>query len=298
MLYIKKTIRRTLQYLSRVGLLYWIPDKIYLKIIFRLKLGKSLNLSNPKTFNEKLQWLKLHNRKHEYTKMVDKFEVRQYIAEKIGDEYLIPLLGVWDSPYDIDFDSLPNQFVLKCTHDSGGLVICRDKKTLDVKTACSKLNTALKNNGYGYGREWPYKNVKPRIVAEQYMVDESGYELKDYKFFCFNGTVKLIQVDFDRHTSHKRNIYNTSWDIQELQIRYPSDKNKNIPKPVQLEVIIELAEMLSHGIPHVRVDFYSVESHIYFGELTFYHGSGTEKFTPEEWDYTLGSWIDLSEVKK
>ena len=191
--------RRILLGLTSRGFLNFLPDETILKIKFKDRIGKELNLKKPKTFNEKLQWLKLYDRNPAYTKLVDKYEVRKHIAKTIGQEYLIPLLGVWDTFEDINFSKLPNQFVLKCTHDSGGLIICTDKNRLDIDAARKKINKCLKRNYYYPGREWPYKNVKPRIICEKYMVDESGTELKDYKFMCFNGEVKCIFVCLNRN---------------------------------------------------------------------------------------------------
>ena len=274
-----------------------LPDRLFLKIEFKLRTGSKLNIDNPKSFNEKLQWLKLYDRRPEYTMMVDKYEVRKYVAEKIGEEYLIPLLGVYDSFDEIDFSKLPDRFVLKCTHDSGSNVICRDKSKLDIGTTRAKLNKHLSRNYFWQGREWPYKNVKPRIVCEKYMVDESGIELKDYKIFCFDGEPKLIQVDFDRFRDHKRNIYDLDWNLVDLTIKYPRDPNKTIARPDKLDEMLDVARKLSAGIPHVRVDLYSIGDKIYFGELTFTHGAGYEPFYPESYNELFGSWLKLPNRK-
>jgi hypothetical protein len=274
-----------------------IPDSIYLRMLYKRRLGTKLNLKNPQTFNEKLQWLKLYDRKPEYTTMVDKYAVKKYVADKIGEQYIIPTLGVWDKFEDIDFDKLPNQFVLKCTHDSGGLAICKDKSEFDIKAARKKINKSLKRNYYYSGREWPYKNVPRRIIAEKYMTDESGVELKDYKVFNFDGEPKFIQVDYDRFVEHKRNLYSTDWKYIDAAIQYPTNKKNQINKPECLNEMLDLARKLSVGIPHVRTDFYIVNSKIYFGELTFYHGSGVEKFTPEEFGIEVGSWLKLPDKK-
>ena len=270
------------------------PDKLYLKIKFWVVTNKRLDFKNLQTFNEKTQWLKLYNRKSEYINMVDKYAVRSYIAEKIGEEYLIPVLGVWDNPDDIDFDILPQQFVLKCTHNSGlGMCICKDKQTLDVEKVKKDLRKGLKQDYFITSREWPYKYVKRRIVAEEYMADESGTELKDYKVFCFDGKVELIEVDFDRFKNHKRNLYTPNWEFIDAQIEFPNDKNKKIEKPQALEKMLEIASKLSKGMPHARVDFYSVREKIYIGEITLFHGSGMEKFTPEKLNIRLGELIKL-----
>jgi hypothetical protein len=274
-------------------ILRFMPDEIYLKLLYKHKTGKKLNLKNPHTFNEKLQWLKLHDRNPLYTTMVDKYEAKKYVANIIGDEYIIPTLGIWDNFDDIDFDKLPKQFVLKCTHDSGGLVICKDKSKLDVDAARKKINRCLKKNYYYHSREWPYKNVKPRIIAEKYMTDESGTELKDYKVFNFNGQPKFIQVDYGRFVEHKRNLYNTDWQYIDAAIKYPSDKTVSIKKPDSLDEMLEFSRRLSQGLPFLRTDFYSIEDKIYFGELTFYHGSGMEQFRPEQFGVDVGLWLKL-----
>lgn len=279
---------------ARLGKYDSMPDEEYLKRKFKVCIGKELDLEEPRTFNEKLQWLKLYDRKPEYTQMVDKYRAREYIAQTIGEEYLIPLLGAWDDPEDIDFDALPDQFVLKCNHNSGtGMCICKDKPKLDIEKVRKDLRKGLAQDYYLTGREWPYKNVPRKIIAEKFMVDESGVELKDYKVFCFDGEPKAIQVDFDRFTEHKRNVYSTQWELLEVGIEYPRDPSRIIEKPKKLEEMLRLAQKLSAGIPHVRVDFYIIEDKIYFGELTFYHGSGYERFVPEEWGHVFGGWIKL-----
>ncbi|MGO1469477.1 MAG: ATP-grasp fold amidoligase family protein [Tissierella sp.] len=273
-----------------------IPDKLYLKLQYRHHFNKKLNLKGPKNFNEKIQWLKLNDRKPEYVNYVDKYEVRKYIKDTIGDEYLIPLIGVYDSVEQIDWISLPDSFVLKCTHGSSSNIICKNKADLDIEAAKIMLNRWLSSNWFWYGREWPYKNVKPRIVCEKYMVDESNVELKDYKIFCFNGEPKLIQVDFNRFEHHQRNIYDINWDYIEASIKYPTNPDTIIKKPVKLDEMLEISKKLSAGIPHVRVDLYSIEESIYFGELTFHHGSGYEKIKPESLNNAMGEWIDLSNL--
>lgn len=270
-----------------------IPDPIYIKLLYRRRTGKTLNLKNPVTFNEKLQWLKLYNRKPEYSMMVDKYEVKKYVAKKIGEQYIIPTLGVWNHFDEIDFDMLPEQFVLKCTHDSGGLVIVKDKKKLDRDAARKKIEDSLSNDYYLRGREWPYKNVKPRIIAEKYMTDESEVELKDYKVFNFNGEAKFIQVDYGRFTNHKRNLYSIDWEYINAAIQYPSDQSVQINKPEKLDEMLMLARKLSASIPYVRTDFYSINDKIYFGEITFFAEAGFGKFTPEQFGVEIGSWIKL-----
>ena len=274
-----------------------LNDKPYLSLLYRFKLKKKMNWNDPQTFNEKLQWLKLYNRKPEYTKMVDKYEVKKYVADLIGEEYIIPTLGVWDRVEDIDFDTLPNQFVLKCTHDSGGLVICRDKSTLDIPEAIKKLKRSLKRNFYWYGREWPYKNVKPRIIAEKYMEDDRDKELRDYKFFCFDGKVKLLFIATERSNKNsetKFDFFDTEYNHLNIRNGHPNS-DKPVEKPQNFEKMKELSSVLSKGIPHVRVDFYEVNGKVKFGEMTFFHWSGLVPFEPEEWDHKIGSWIKLPE---
>jgi hypothetical protein len=271
-----------------------VPDKLYVQWLYFRKFKKRLNLENVQTYNEKIQWIKLYSRKSEYTMMADKYAVRGYIAKKIGSNYSITLVGgPWKSFDDIDFAKLPEQFVLKCTHDSGSVIICKDKSNFDINKARKSLTAALRWNYYIDGREWQYKNIPPRIIAEQYMEDADEHELRDYKFFCFNGVVNAIQVDFDRYINHKRNFYDVEWNYLDFSLRYPTNPKHEITKPEALEEMISLAEKLSHGIPHVRVDLYYANKNVYFGELTFTHGCGFERFTPPDWDKHFGSLIDL-----
>lgn len=274
-----------------------LDDEEYISRQFEYCHGCRPNLDNPRSFNEKLQWLKLHDRNPEYTQMVDKYEVKKFVADKIGEKYIIPTLGIYDSFDDINFDKLPNQFVLKCTHDSGSVVICKNKDEFDRIAVKNFLDNQLRFNYFWAGREWPYKNVRPRIIAEPYMVDESNVELKDYKIFNFDGKAKLIQVDYDRFVYHKRNLYTTNWEYVDAMIQYPTDPGRCIKRPKKLEDMIAISETLSKGIPHVRIDFYCIEEEIYFGELTFYHGGGGERFVPKELGYRMGDWIKYENVR-
>lgn len=269
-----------------------IPDEFYLKILFKVRLNRKLDLRNPKAFNDKLQWLKLYDRNPEYTKLVDKYEVRKYISNTIGEEYLIPLIGVYDTFDEINFDELPEKFVLKCTHDSGGVLICNNKNKLDISVQKKKFEYLLKRNYFYSKREWPYKNIKPRIICEKYMVDESGVELKDYKFFCFNGRPKALFVASDRGIDTRFDFYDMEFRHLPFSQHYKNGI-KEILKPKGFEDMKKLASHLSQGMPHVRVDFYDIDGKIYFGELTFYHFSGLEKFEPEKFDYLFGSWLKL-----
>lgn len=291
-----KNPQRIIAYLGAKGFFYWIEDENYIKLIFRGMYGRKLNLASPQTFNEKLQWLKLHDRKPEYTMMVDKYAVRKYIADTIGEEYLIPLLGVWDNPDDIDFDALPNQFVLKCNHNSGlGMCICKDKSKLDIDKIKAELRKGLQQDYYLTGREWPYKNVKRRIIAEKYMTTLGMDDLPDYKIHCFNGEPKFILYCSERFskTGTKEDFLDTNW--SKLPFKRPDLKcsDKILKKPSRLNEMLELAKILSRNIPFLRCDFYEIKGNVYFGELTFFPASGLEAFEPEEWDYKLGSWLKL-----
>lgn len=284
-------------YLGSLSLLNWLPDAVYLKGCFRAKMGYKLSLKNPQTFSEKIQWLKLYDRNPEYTQMVDKYAVREYIKKTIGEEYLIPLLGVWDSFDEIDFDELPNQFVLKTNHDSGTVVICKDKYTFDIEAARKKINKRINYNYYHLWREWPYKNVKPKIIAEQFMSSPGCDDLTDYKLMCFSGKVKCEFICTNRQSESGVNItvFDTAWNRLPFgRPNHPVDNN-TIPEPLHHHKMISLAEKIAKDLEcsFVRVDFYEVDGKLYFGEITFYPGAGMEEFTPREWDYTLGSWIEL-----
>lgn len=280
--------------LGAKGYLNWFPDKLYLKIVYRARMGKKLNLKDPQTFSEKLQWLKLYDRKPVYTKMVDKIEVKKIVADVIGEEYIIPTLGVWDRFEDIDFDKLPDQFVLKCSHDSGGLVIVRDKSTFDIEAARTKINYSLAKNYYWAGREWPYKDVKPRILAEQYMEDKATQELRDYKFFTFDGVPKALFIATQRGSKEETKFDFFDADFKHLPFTNGHPNADVTPtKPETFEEMKVLAAKLSQNIPQLRVDFYEVNGKAYFGELTFSHWSGMVSFEPEEWDKTFGDWVKL-----
>ena len=271
-----------------------VSDRLFLKLIFSLKTGYRLNLRTPRTFNEKLQWLKLNDRKKIYSTMVDKCEVKDYVAERIGSQYIIPTLGVYNSLEEIKFETLPKQFVMKCTHDSGSVIVCSDKSQLDIANVKHVINRGLKNDLYYFGREWPYKDLERRIIVEKYLVDDSLGELRDYKFFCFDGTVQFYKVDFDRFISHKANYYDINGNLMPFgEVVCPPDYEKKIEKPHCLKKMIELAQELSKGIPFLRVDFYEVNKQIYFGEMTFFPASGFGPFTEKEWDYKLGKLIKL-----
>ncbi len=271
-------------------------DRKFVEFMWKQKMDYPLNLDNPKTFNEKLQWLKLYDHRPEYTKMVDKYEVKDYVAKIIGEEHIIPTIGVWEKVEDINFEELPNQFVLKCTHDSGGLIICKDKSQLNIDEVKKKLQSSLNRNYYLQGREWPYMNVKPKIIAEKYMVDESGKELKDYKFFCFDGEPKFMKIDFNRYSDHHANYYTIKGDLLPFYENIcPRDTNAEIEFPSNITEMTNLAKKLSINKPFIRVDFYNINSNVYFGELTFYPASGFGIIKPHEWDSKIGEMLKLPE---
>lgn len=282
-------------YLSKLGFFNRLNDEKYLARKYRLVFDKKLDYDRPKTFNEKLQWLKLFDRRPEYTVMVDKYLARDYIAKTVGEQYLIPLLGVWDSPDEIDFDRLPDKFVLKCNHNSGlGMCICKNKSSLNIRKTKRELRRGLKQNYYLTGREWPYKNVPRKIIAEQFM-ENGDRGLTDYKIHCFNGKPELILVCADRFTETglTEDFFSPRW--EHLDICRPNIPNSSekIEKPEELGEMLELAEKLSKNIPFLRVDLYVIEHKIYFSELTFFPASGFEKFEPETMDETLGSLLKL-----
>ncbi len=272
-----------------------IPDKMHLSVRYKAVFGRRLNWQKPEAFTEKLQWLKLFDRKPIYTQLADKYLVRDYIKEKIGEEYLIPLLGVWDKPDDIDFKSLPEQFVLKCTHDSGSVIICKDKETFDCSAAIKRLNARLQRNLFWLNREWVYKDIKPRVIAEKYMEDTKTGELRDYKFFCFDGVPKMLFVATGRQSKESA----TAFDFFDMEYNWLDIRNGHPnasvhpEKPVTFEQMKVLASKLSKGFPEARIDFYEIDGKIYFGEITFFHNGGFVPFDPDSWDYEIGKWLKL-----
>lgn len=282
-----------------VKLMSLVSDKTYIKIKWKKWMDYELNLDNPRTFNEKLQWIKLYDHNPLYTELVDKCRVKQYVIEKIGSEYVIPLLGQWDNVDEIEWEKLPNQFVIKCSHDSGSMVLCKDKSKLDVEAAKKKLNGCLKRNYYWESREWPYKNVKPQIFAEAYMEDEHG-ELRDYKWFCFDGVPKAMFVASDRQKNGeetKFDFYDENFNHLPITNGHPNSSTF-IEKPKGFDIMKELASKLSKGLPEVRMDFYDVNGKVYFGEFTFFHWGGLMPFEPREWDLKFGDWIKLPNKHK
>ena len=278
------------------GLGYLIPDSLFLQCAYYSAFGKKLNLKKPLSFNEKLQWLKLYDRKPLYTVMVDKYAVKKYVSDIIGEKYIIPTLGVWNRFEDIEFSTLPDQFVLKCTHDSGGLVICKDKSMLNIEESKLKINGSLKRDYYLNGREWPYKNVARRIIAEKYICEVDGSVPKDYKIFCFNGQPEMTLVCSDRYSTHGmcEDFFDNNWIHIPMKRANHKNAKVQIKRPDCHKQMLYLAKKISCGIPFLRVDFYEVNGNVYFGEATFYPASGLEGFEPEDWDTKLGKKIRLS----
>lgn len=292
----RNKLHKLISWAGARGFFRWMPDEPYLRWMFWARMGTRLNLEDPQTFNEKLQWLKLYDRKPEYTVMVDKYLVRDYIAQTIGEEYLIPLLGVWDNPEEIDFDALPQQFVLKCNHNSGlGMCICKDKETLDIPKVKQELKKGLRQDYYLTGREWPYKNVPRKIICEKYMSDGNTAGLTDYKFYCFDGEVKMVMLATDRFVAGKTRFDYFDREFNHLPFTWGEPNSETLPpKPDEFGKMLKIAEILSKDIPHVRVDLYLSDYQIYFGELTFFDGSGFDEIEPVGWDYKIGSWLGLT----
>ena len=290
----KKLALILLEQLELVKRRFVDPEK-YIHKLFIRRVGHPLNLEDPQTYSEKLQWLKLYWHLPILTNLVDKYAVKQFVRERIGPEFLIPTIAVWDNPSDIDWDSLPNQFVLKCTHNCGGLVICKDKSRLDRRKAIRIIKKSFRHNYYYDGFEWPYKNVRPRILAEQYMEDEGTGDLRDYKFFCFEGEVKALYIATERNkpgTDVKFDFFDP--EFNHLPFKQGHENAALTPeKPALFEQMKQIASILSKGFPQVRVDLYEVNGHIYFGEMTFFHHGGWPKFDPETWDYIFGKWLSL-----
>lgn len=269
----------------------WWPDALWLKFIYRLKFHRRLNLKNPKTFNEKLNWEKIYDRNPLYTRLANKYKVKQYVREQIGDQYVVPCYGIWDCYDDIDFSKLPNQFVLKCTHDSGGMIICKDKSLFNKEEAKQKLERTFSNNFYWWTREWVYKNIKPQILADMFLDDHNGNVLRDYKFWCFNGVPIYMYC-----TIKAEDIYENFYDMNFTPVLIDHGFRRAKPefsKPECFELMKTLAGKLSQGIPFVRVDFFQVDGNVYFGEFTFYDWGGLRPFKDYNQDLELGKLIKL-----
>lgn len=281
-------------YLSRIGLFNSFSDEWYLKKLFYVCFGKKLDLQNPLTFNEKMQWLKLYDRKPIYNIMADKYAVKKYVVDRIGAQYVIPSIdGPWKSFSEINFEKLPNEFVLKTNHDSGGVVVCRDKKDLDKQKADNLLSKHLKRNYYYKSREWPYKDVEPCIFAEEYVKDGNKAHLPVYKFLCFNGEPRIIQtIQNDKQPNESIDYFDTEWNFLKLKQDFPNSREP-FERPERLQEMCEIARKLSEGHAFLRVDLYVINGEIKFSEFTFYSDAGLSRFEPESWDYTLGGWINL-----
>lgn len=278
-------------------LLFFIPDKLYIELKYRYKVGKRLDWNSIRTFNEKIQWLKIHDRKTEYTKMVDKVSAKKYAEKIIGSKYIIPTIGVWDNCNDISLDALPDKFVIKTSHDSGGVFICKNKSRINWKRIKKEINRRLRQNYYFYGREWPYKNIPRKVIVEELLeskINLDSERINDYKFMTFNGTVKCIFVCTERDSNNglKVTFFDRQWNELPFERHYRRSDVK-IGKPESLQEMISVAERLAEGIPFARIDLYEVDGHVYFGEITLYPGSGFEEFKPDEWDEIMGKWLEL-----
>ena len=274
---------------------YFISDKNMINKSFKRRLGREVNLKNPKKYNDKLQWLKLYWHDPLATQCADKYEVRSFIKETIGEEYLNDLLGIYESVNEIDLDKLPKSFVLKGTHGSGYNIICKDKDKMDWDKEFKKMRRWLRNNYYWQNREWVYKDIKPRIICEKFIEQDEDTELRDYRFFCFNGTPKFISVDLSitEKSRTRRNLYDLEWNLMDGEISYPKELIKEIPKPSQFEEMLNLSKKISQHFPHVRVDFYQIKDKVIFGEITFFHQSGMGIFNPPEFEEEVGSYLNL-----
>lgn len=276
-----------------------LSDKKYIELNYEYTFGRKINLEHPKEYNEKLNWLKLYDRQEKYTNMVDKYAVKNIVGEKIGNEYIIPTIGVWDRFEDIDFTVLPNSFVIKTTHDSGGVVIVKDKEKIDLNEVKKKINKSLKRDYYRLWREWPYKNVKRRIIVEEYLEDNNDKELRDYKFFCFDGKPFIMFIAGNR----QKNDEDTYFDFYDMNGTHLNIKNGHPNSRVQphlpknFKKMKELATIISKGIPQVRIDFYEVNGKVYFGEITLFHFAGFVDFEPQKWNNILGNKINLEDIK-
>lgn len=291
--YVRHPFNFVFLYMAGHGKLNWMSDKSYLKKMYKIRMGKRLDLMHPVTLNEKLQWIKLYDRKPEYSLMVDKAEVKQVVSKLIGERYVIKSLGVWDSFEEIDFDSLPNQFVLKTTHDSGGVVVCRDKALFNKDAAREKLNKSLARNYFWRTREWPYKDIKPRILAEEYMEDAGNKNLPVFKIFCFEGNPTVIQViQNDKTTEESIDYFNTEWELLDLRQNFPNSVN-HMQKPHKLDEMLALASKLSKGHHFLRIDLYEINGSVFFSEFTFFTDAGFEPYHPEHWDYDFGEMIQI-----
>lgn len=288
-------LRRVINKFRREQKLNFLPSKLFLEICYYGRTGEKLNLNHPVKFNDKLNWLKIHDKNPRYTLLADKYEVKKIVASIIGERYVVPCYGVWNSFDEIDFEKLPEKFVLKGTHDSSGATVCTGKSTFDFSKAKEKFDAIMKRNWYYEWREWPYKNIKPRIIADEFLDDGREGELQDYKFWCFNGEPKVMYM-----TNKGKQIFENFYDMNfaPLDINHGFSRvSPEYQKPHNFELMIELAKKLSVDIPFVRVDFFNINSKVYFGEFTFYDWGGQRPFVSKEWDIKLGNWIRLECLK-
>lgn len=290
----KKIFKNRELRLKLINLLRFIPTKPYLKIVYKIKAGKKLNLKNPVTFCDKQNWLKVNDIHPEYTQLVDKIGVRDYIKENFGEEYLFPIYGAWENFDAIDFGSLPEKFVLKCNHDSGSVKVITDKSKINKAELKEFFDTRLKMNSYVFGREYPYKDVKPLIYAEKYMVLDGESDINDYKFFCFNGKPEIMFIATDRSSDVKFDFFDMDFNHLDI-VNIHEQSGIEIQKPKMFEQMKEFAAKLSQGMKFVRIDLYEIGGKIYFGEFTFFHGGGFWPMYPEKWEYDLGKLIELEE---
>ena len=293
----RNKIQRMISWAGSRGLFNFMPDKQYLKLMFWVRMGYPLNLDNPKTLNEKVQWLKLNDRKEKYVSIVDKYSVRDIVSKQLGTQYVIPLVGgPWSSFDEIDFSLLPNSFVLKCTHDSGGVVVCKDKNTFDMEKAKKTINASLKRNYYKYSREWPYNEISPQIIAEKYIEDDTDGELKDYKILCFNGKPENIMVCTGRFSGGvKYYFFDKEWNF--LRLNHGDNELPNdfsIKRPQFLHEMLDIAEKLSTGFDLARIDLCEAQGQVWFGEITLYPDSGFDTDILEETDKCFGSKLCLT----
>ena len=289
---------RVITALGRRELLNWLSDRQYLEICYRAKFNRKLNLDSPESFNEKMQWLKLNDRKTLWTDLADKYVAKQIVGEWVGSQHIIPNIGVWHDANEIDFKSLPNQFVLKCNHDSGSVIVIRDKSIINEKEVKKSLNRSLKHTGFWYGREWPYKNIRPLIIAEKYMEDETENEgLTDYKFFCFNGKPKMlyVSVGLEDHSTARISFYDLDGKSMPFRRKDYDAIQGDLLLPHNYSDMLRIATQIAEKInnPFVRVDLYSIRKQVYFSEITFYPCNGVMPIEPIAWDRILGSWINL-----
>lgn len=289
----KKIISNRELRLKMVNCLKFIPTKPYLKLVYWIKTGKKLNLKNPITFCDKLNWLKLYDLHPEYTELVDKVTVREYVSKKVGKDICFPLLGVWEHYEDIDFETLPERFVLKCNHDSGSVRIVSDKNKINHEELKKFFEFRLKMNPYAIGREYPYREVPPRIFAEKFMIPDGEEDINDFKFFCFNGVPEIMFVATERNTDCKFDFFDMDFNHIDIQNIHPNS-SRIIKKPQKFEEMKSLARKLSEGMKFVRIDLYEIKGEVYFGEFTFFHAGGFWPLKPEEYEVKYGELISIN----